>query len=286
MTHPLHPLEGKSMDRAFIGTSGYVYRHWRGSFYPEGLAQRHWLRYVAERFNSIELNGTFYSLKSPSVFEKWLSEVPESGFVFAIKGSRYITHNLKLRNLETAMGNFLASGVLALGLRTGPLLWQLPATYHFEAQRIAAFLEGLPRTTGEAARLAERHDHRLKRGALTEAAEDLPLRHALEVRHESYACDEFLDLLRQHNCANVLADTAGRFLRSDDVTADFVYVRLHGSHQLYVSQYCDDELDHWADRIGGWVREGKDVYVYFDNDAHAHAPQDALRLSQRMQSRS
>lgn len=265
----------------WIGTSGYIYPHWRGRFYPEGLPARKWLAYAAEKLDSIELNGTFYSLKSPSVFRKWAAETPDD-FIFALKGSRFITHNLKLRNLKHAMGNFMASGPLALGKKTGPFLWQLPASYRFEPERIETFLQGLPRDTDEAARLAIHHDDRLKRGALTEAGEIVRLRHCMEVRHPSYQCEEFYDLLRQYGVALVIADTAGRWLYQEELTADFVYVRLHGAKQLYVSRYSDEELDCWRNKLDHWHRNGRDVYVYFDNDAFAHAPQDAIRLKERV----
>lgn len=270
------------MARIRIGTSGYLYPHWRGRFYPDKLPARRWLGYLSQRLDSVELNSTFYSLKSPDVFRKWAEETPDP-FLLAIKGSRFITHNLKLRHLTAAMGNFLASGPLALGDKTGPFLWQLPATYAFEAGRIDRFLADLPRDTEQAARLAERHDERLKRGALTKAERRLPLRHALEVRHPSYGCDEFLELLRRHGVALVIADTAGRFPYLEQVTADFVYVRLHGSRQLYVSRYSDHELAAWAEKLDGWRCRGLDCYVYFDNDAEAHAPVDALRLKELLQ---
>ena len=271
-----------TMANAFIGISGYIYKNWRGSFYPETLREREWLTYASRAFNSIELNGTFYSLKSPAVYERWASEAPSDGFVYAIKGSRFITHNLKLKNHDVAMGNFLASGILALGEKTGPFLWQLPATYRFDRDRIDNFLRTLPRDTTAAARIAKRHDERLKRGALVVPAAKLPLRHAMEVRHESYDVPEFYDLLRAHGCAYVIADTAGRWTYAEQVTADFVYVRLHGSTQLYVSGYTDEELDAWAAKIRAWLASGRDVYVYFDNDAKVHAPHDAQRLAQRV----
>jgi uncharacterized protein YecE (DUF72 family) len=135
---------------AFIGISGYDYKGWRGRFYPDDLPARRWLEYASQRFNSIELNGTFYSLKAPPVFERWIAEVPEGDFVFAIKGGRFITHNLKLKNAEASLGNFYASGVLALGSKTGPFLWQLPATYRFDAERLDGFMRLLPRSASEA----------------------------------------------------------------------------------------------------------------------------------------
>jgi uncharacterized protein YecE (DUF72 family) len=263
--------------RVRVGISGYDYKPWRGKFYPEGLASRHWLRYAASVFDTIELNGTFYSLKSPDVFRRWISEVP-SGFLFAVKGSRFITHNLKLRNAEAALANFFASGVLALGRMTGPFLWQLPATYGFDRARVADFLALLPCDSVAAAKLARGHDDRLRRGALTEADARIRYRHAFEVRHPSYFTEEFAELLRQHDVGFVVADTAGKFPYAETVTSGFVYVRLHGSRQLYVSGYTDAELATWAARIERWTHDGLDVYVYFDNDAKVHAPFDALRL--------
>lgn len=271
--------------RAWIGISGYDYKPWRGRFYPADLPARRWLEYASRKFNSIELNGTFYSLKSPAVFERWLEEVPERDFAFAVKGGRFITHNLKLRNVETALGNFFASGVLALGKRTGPFLWQLPATYRFEADRLDSFMRQLPRSSRQAEAVARQHDARLRRGALVDAAAPVKYRHAFEVRHPSYFHEEFYSLLRTHRCGFVIADTAGKFPYAEQVTADFVYVRLHGSQQLYASGYTDEELDVWAQRCAGWRSEAggeHDVYVYFDNDAKVHAPYDAVRLAERL----
>ena len=275
-----------SEPRLHIGISGFDYPRWRGAFYPAALAKRRWLWYASRTFPSIELNGTFYSLKTPAVFARWVREVPDDGgFVFSIKGSRFITHNLKLRRAEQALGNFFASGLLALGEVTGPLLWQLPATYAFDAERIDEFLRLLPRTSAEAEAVARRHDQRLRDAPLVRASADLRWRHALEVRHESYLRDEFFALLRRHDCAFVIADTAGKFAYAEEVTADFVYVRLHGSRQLYVSGYADDELDAWATKVRAWRdggRSRRDVFVYFDNDARVHAPFDALRLMARL----
>ncbi|HUQ83527.1 MAG TPA: DUF72 domain-containing protein [Gemmatimonadaceae bacterium] len=277
-------MPNASTGRLHVGISGYDYKPWRGPFYPADLPARRWLEYASQRFGSIELNGTFYSLKSPSVFERWVTEVPDE-FVFAVKGGRFLTHNLKLRNAEASLGNFFASGVLALGHKTGPFLWQLPATYRFEADRLDAFMNLLPRSSREAEAVARGHDHRLRRGALVHAEVDVPYRHAFEVRHPTYFHDEFFALLRTHECAFVVADTAGKFPYAEEVTADFVYVRLHGSRELYASGYTDDELDVWAAKIMKWrgeSRRRRDVYVYFDNDAKVHAPFDAERLHARL----
>src|SRR4051812_22173913 len=281
-----HPLISPSPHPgAFIGISGYDYKPWRGPFYPEALPARRWLEFASRRFNSIELNGTFYSLKSPPVFERWATEVPDEKFVFAIKGGRFITHNLKLRRAEASLGNFFASGVLALGTLTGPFLWQLPGTYRFDAERLDSFMRLLPRDAREGEAVARMHDDRLRRGALVEAAAPVPFRHAFEVRHPTYFHDEFYALLREHRMAWVVADTAGKFPYAEEVTADFVYVRLHGSRELYASGYTDAELDEWARKIARWRRTGRDVYVYFDNDAKVHAPFDAKRLMERVHKR-
>ena len=262
--------------RVRVGISGYVYPGWRTRFYPADMPQRRWLEFASRTFDSIELNGTFYSLKSPSVYERWVRETPDD-FVFAVKGSRYITHNLKLRNATGALSNFFASGVLALDRKTGPFLWQLPASYGFTKERVAGFLDQLPRTSDDAAKLAAGHDDRV-RDPLTTATSRIVYRHAFEVRHPSFFCGEFYDLLRRSSCGLVLADTAGKFPYAEEMTADFVYIRLHGSTQLYVSGYTDDELAMWAAKIRRW-RRGRDVYVYFDNDAKVHAPFDAQRLA-------
>ena len=269
---------------AFIGISGYDYKAWRNVFYPPGLPKRRWLEFASRQFNSIELNGTFYSLKSPSVFERWLAEVPPAGFVFAIKGGRFITHNLKLRNAEASLGNFFASGVLALGGATGPFLWQLPASYGFDAERMDTFMKLLPRNSIEGEAVARLHDGRLKRGVLVEAATRVPYRHAFEVRHPSYFHPEFYDLLRSHRCALVVSDSAGRFPYAEEVTADFVYVRLHGSTEIYASGYSPSELDTWASKVASWLTgpPQQDVYVYFDNDIRGHAPFDARNLADKL----
>ena len=264
----------------FVGISGYDYAGWRGTFYPSDIPRRAWLGFASRIFNSIELNGTFYSLKSPAVFQRWAGEVPDDGFVFAIKGGRFITHNLKLRNCDRALGNFFASGVLALGQKTGPFLWQLPATYRFDPERMDSFMRSLPRNSVDGEAVARQHDERLRRGALVDATVRTTYRHAFEVRHPSYFCDEFYDMLRAHGDAFVIADTAGKFAYAEVVTASFVYVRLHGSSALYSSDYTDEELTSWANKVTAWTSgaDARDVYVYFDNDAKVHAPYNAMQL--------
>jgi uncharacterized protein YecE (DUF72 family) len=270
------------MRQVRVGISGWTYAGWRGDFYPEGLVQRRELAYAAERLTSIEINGSFYSLQRPSSYASWRDQTPDD-FVFAVKGGRFITHMKKLRGVETALANFFASGVLALGPKLGPVLWQLPENLPYDAERLGNFFDQLPRTTQEAALLASGHDAKVPADrALTTATEDRPLRHALEFRSETYCTDEAFDLLRRHDIACVVADTAGRWPRPEVSTSDFRYVRLHGDTELYASGYSAEALDRWAEKCRGWA-ETQDVYVYFDNDAKGHAPHDAMALLARVQ---
>jgi uncharacterized protein YecE (DUF72 family) len=265
-----------------VGIAGWTYAGWRGAFYPPGLVHRLELAYAAERFGSIEINGSFYSLQRPSSYLAWREQVPP-GLVFAVKGGRFITHMKKLAGVETALANFFASGMLALGPALGPVLWQLPPTLAFDADRMRAFFDLLPRTTTAAAELATHHDDKLSGDrvwAKTDA--DRPLRHALEVRHDSFCSEEAVQLLAEHDVALVVADTAGRWPLLERVTSDFMYVRLHGDKELYVSGYSAEALDSWAARIRGWADQGLDVFAYFDNDVKVHAPYDALALMDRL----
>lgn len=260
-----------------MGSSGWAYPEWRGSFYPPKLPAKSYLAYCTARFDSIELNGTFYSLKTPATYSTWADTATAPGFVYAVKGSKLISHEKRLAGVEAPLANFYASGVLALADRTGPFLWQLPPQLAFDAGRVAAFLELLPKSAAEAEALARQHDARLDRGALVEAQAQMAYRHAFEVRHPSFADSAFRSLLERHGAALVIADTAGKYPVFEELTADFVYVRLHGGEVLYVSGYRDEELRGWADRIARWAEE-RDVYVYFDNTAAGHAPYDARTL--------
>ncbi|WP_191892475.1 DUF72 domain-containing protein, partial [Streptomyces griseoaurantiacus] len=205
---------------------GWLYPPWRGTFYPAGLPHRRELEHLSRQVGSVEINGSFYSLQRPESYRAWREQTPDD-FLFAVKGGRFITHMKKLRDVETPLANFFASGMLALGPKLGPFLWQLPPSLPYEPDRLAAFFDLLPRTTSEAATLAQRHDHRLEGRALTEAETEMPLRHALEVRHPSFRDPAFIELLRKHDIALVVADTAGKWPYLEDVTTDFVYVRLH-----------------------------------------------------------
>lgn len=277
---------GRMSPRAFVGTSGWRYPSWRGDFYPKGLRQRDELAYIATRMNTVELNGSFYSLQWPTSYRRWHDETPD-GFVFGVKGGRYITHMLRLRGIEQAMANFFASGVLLLGDKLGPVLWQLPERVEFDAELLLGFCSLLPSTMREAAELAVRHDEKVKRVEVPSlsdlaAGADAPILHALEPRHSSFADARAADILRRHGVAMVLADSAGRFPVFDEPTAGFVYARLHGGEELYTSGYDETSLRVWADRM---LRQSaaddadRDIYVYFDNDAKGFAPHDALAMA-------
>jgi len=273
---------GSRVGRIRIGISGWTYAGWRGDFYPRGLVQRKELEYAAERLTSLEINGSFYSLQRPSSYARWRDQTPDD-FVFAVKGGRFITHMKKLADVEAPLANFFASGVLALGSKLGPFLWQLPPTLGYDADRLSAFFDLLPRTTAAAAELARLHDDKVPADrALTETSQDRPLRHAMEVRHPSFTSPEAVSLLREHDVAFVVADTAGRWPFVEEVTSDHVYVRLHGDAELYTSGYTAAALDRWAERVRGWASDGLDVHVYFDNDVKGRAPHDARALIARL----
>lgn len=280
-----------------IGTSGWAYDEWREAFYPSGLPRRRELEYVTQRFNSLEINGTFYSLKSPRTFELWRDTAPDD-FVFAVKGSRYITHPQRLRDTRTGLANYFASGVLLLGAKLGPILWQLPPKMDFERDVFEAFCRALPRSTREAADLAEQHDELVEQVGF-EVRQDRSLRHVFEIRDARMMNETAIGLLRDYGHALAIADTGGRYPMVEDLTADFIYIRLHGPRELYASDYTERELDMWKRRIQRWAEGGqmlrgkritsvappnrpRDVYVYFDNTLHADAPHNALRLAEKL----
>jgi uncharacterized protein YecE (DUF72 family) len=264
-----------------VGTSGWRYPPWRGAFYPKGLVQRRELEHLSRCVNSIEINGSFYSLQRPQSYRAWAADTPDD-FVFALKGSRFITHLKLLRDIDVTLPNFFASGMLALGPKLGPLLWQLPPRMRFDGDRIGAFLAALPRTTVEAARLAAGHDERMEGRAHVETDADRPVRHVFEVRNASFRDPAFFRMMREHGAAVVLADSPGTWPVFDELTAEFNYVRLHGQGELYAGGYPPASLDVWAQRVRAWCADGRDVHVYFDNDAKAHAPHDAMALLGRL----
>jgi uncharacterized protein YecE (DUF72 family) len=266
-------------DGVHIGISGWNYPGWRGVFYPAGLPHKQELAFASRSVDSIEINGSFYSLLRPEIVKRWHDQTP-TDFVFSLKGSRFITHMKRLGDVDTPLANFFASGVLAFEDKLGPILWQLPPSFRFDPDRLSAFFDRLPRTMTEAAKLARKHDHRVEGRSHTATSSKRRIRYALEVRHSSFQDQAFFALLRRHEIALCIADTAKRYPDFDEVTADFVYVRLHGATKLYASGYARRTLERWADRIESW-RGGQvkgEVFVYFDNDAKARAPFDAQTL--------
>ena len=281
-----------------IGISGWRYEPWRGVFYPQRLAQHRELAYASQQLPTIEINGSFYSLQRPESYLAWHDDTPD-GFVFAVKGPRYITHMLRLKNVEKPLANFFASGPFALGDKLGPILWQFPPQLAYQPDLFAAFFALLPQDTEAGLALARRHDARLEGRSWLRIGRHRPLRHAIEIRHPTFIDAEFVGLLRAHGLALVVADTAGRWPLMEDLTSDFVYIRLHGDEELYASGYGDAALERWARRIDAWSRGAqaddaqrvappprkrarRDVYCYFDNDVKVHAPFDAARLAHRL----
>lgn len=270
-----------------IGLSGWQYDGWRGDFYPEGLAKRRWLEHVASRFPTVELNGSFYSLQRPARYRAWRAASGGQPFRFAVKGGRYVTHMLRLRNVETALANFFASGPLELGDTLGPVLWQLPERLLPTPEVLDAFLGLLPRTHGAAAELARHHDDKVPAEPDGLAVPEEPawsIHHALEVRAAGFG-DEHLDVLRRHRVA--LVDShAGDFPRfRADTGAPLAYLRLHGAPRTYHDGYSPQALGGWATTVLEHAEAGRDVYVYFDNDAERHAPWDALALDRLVAAR-
>jgi len=287
------------MGKIYIGISGWRYKPWRGVFYPEGLAQARELEFASRAVPTIELNCSFYSLQRPSSYAAWYEATPP-GFVFATKGNRYLTHTLRLGDgVDQALANVMASGVFNLGEKLGPFLWQLPPSFRFNAERLDHFFSLLPHDLRAAQELARKHDARLKDRVQLAIGRNHRLRHALEIRNESFNDPAFIALLRKHKVALVVADTAGKWPDYEDVTADFMYLRLHGAEELYSSGYDDAALDRWAARIKAWAgggqpedaklisdqappqRKSRDIYCYFDNDIKVHAPFDAINLMKK-----
>ncbi|MBN2283506.1 MAG: DUF72 domain-containing protein [Deltaproteobacteria bacterium] len=228
-----------------IGTSGWNYRHWRGVFYPLSLPQSRWLTFYASRFTTVELNASFYRLPGITAFTAWYEQTP-GDFIWSVKASRYITHIKKLLNVEEPLERFY-SAVEGFREKLGPLLIQLPPSLRFDPSRFSEFCGRL----------------------------DPALRHVIEVRHQSWLSDEALSIMDDNNIALCIADTAGRYPFLIAETADFLYIRLHGSTHLYVSEYDRGELEEWARIITDFKG---DVYVYFDNDFEGRAPKNAEQL--------
>lgn len=284
-----------------IGISGWTYAPWRGTFYPKNLPHKNELPYASSVLSTIEINGTFYGLQRPKSYAAWYDQTPPD-FVFSVKATRFITHIRRLRDIQTPLANFLLSGLLRLNEKLGPILWQFPPNFQFEPKLFETFLSLLPHTTKEAAKMQKHCDDRMKGRTWPEIDRDRPLRHAVEIRHETFATPEFVNLLRKHNVALVIADTGGKWPMLHDVTADFAYLRLHGAEELYASGYTESALNDWAKKIRAIANGGdapnanrigppaqkrakRDVYVYFDNDIKVRAPFDASRLAVKLEIR-
>lgn len=283
-----------SKSKIHIGISGWRYPPWRGVFYPKKLPQRLELNFASRALSSIEINGSFYALQTPERYAQWYADTPDD-FVFSVKAPRYITHVRRLRDIEVPLANFFASGVFNLKEKLGPILWQFPPSFRFEADLMNAFMSALPRDTEAASEIAKQHD--ITRNVLLEIDRKRPLRHAIEIRNASFETEEFVALLRKHRVALVVADTAGKWPYKEDITSDFIYMRLHGAEELYASGYTDEALKRWHERIRAWSRgsqpedandissapppqrASRDVLCYFDNDIKVKAPFDAARLS-------
>ncbi|MET1028287.1 MAG: DUF72 domain-containing protein, partial [Dongiaceae bacterium] len=259
-----------------IGISGWRYTPWRGSFYPKGLTQKDELAYASGIFRSIEINGTFYALQRPQSYAKWAEATPD-GFVFAVKAPRYITHILRLKDVEKPLANFLASGIFELGPKLGPILWQFPPSFKFDAERIEAFFKLLPHDTEAAAIVARQHDSQVRGRVSLTPDRKRPLRHAMEIRHESFRTPDFIKLLRKYDVALVCADTV-EWPRLMDLTSDFVYCRLHGSEELYASGYDARSLGQWSKRVAAWATgtEPKDAERVIDKSGPKRAKRDVF----------
>ena len=282
-----------------IGISGWRYAPWRGVFYPKTLTQNRELEFASRVLPTIEINGSFYSLQRPESYAAWYAATPPN-FVFSVKGNRYITHILRLRDIEKPLANVFASGVFNLREKLGPFLWQFPPSFRYEPEQLEHFLSLLPRDMEAALELARKREPRMKGRARLAIDQNRKLRHAMEIRNQSFVDDSFVTLLRKYQVALVVADTAGKWPYQEDVTSDFMYLRLHGDKQLYASGYTEAALDRWALRIRAWStgaepsdakrisqtpvlqRASRDVYCYFDNDIKVKAPFDAKRLIEKL----
>jgi uncharacterized protein YecE (DUF72 family) len=282
-----------------IGISGWRYAPWRGVFYPPGLVQDRELEFAARALPTIEINGSFYSLQRPESYQTWYGATPPD-FVFSVKGSRYITHILRLRDIDKPLANVFASGVFNLRGKLGPFLWQFPPSFRYDAERVEHFLSLLPHDSEHALALARKREPRMQGRSRLAIDRNRRLRHAMEIRNDSFIDPSFVALLRKYGVALVVADTAGKWPYREDVTADFMYLRLHGEEELYASGYTEEALDRWAARIRAWSegsepadarrisdtppsrRASRDVYCYFDNDVKVKAPFDARRLIEKL----
>jgi len=239
------------MRKLYVGTSGWVYGDWNGIFYPENLSSKDRLRYFSQHFKTAEINYSFYHLPKPETYQNWYHQTPMD-FVFAVKASRYITHIKRLRGVKTAWKRFL-NNALHLKEKLGPILFQLPPSFKVtpeNAKRLVDFLEFISSSN---------------------------LKFAFEFRHKSWCDEEAYEALRKHQTAWVISDSS-RYPKAEAVTSDFVYIRMHGPRSLFSSKYTEKELRILAEKVKKWLKEGLDVYIYFNNDFQGYAIQDAQEL--------
>lgn len=248
------------MKEIYIGTSGYNYDHWRDDvFYPKGLPQNKYLEYYSTKFNSVELNVTFYRLPSARVFEGWKRKTPND-FRFSVKGNRYITHIKRLKDVSAPLGNF-AENLKPLRQKTSCILWQLPPGFKASADRLNNFVRDL------------------KKAGFTK------FRHAFEFRHESWFTRDIYKILRNNNFCLCMADMPDA-PSAEVLTADFIYIRFHGARERYSSNYSDKELKEELSKFKKWLKRSKGLYAYFNNDAYGYAPKNAMSLSKLIASKS
>lgn len=269
-----------SRNRVWVGISGWTFPGWRGTFYPEGLVQRKELEYASHRLSSVEINGTFYSLQRPKTFQAWRDVTPDN-FMFSVKAPQFITHVLRLKEVEKPLANFLASGILSLNEKLGPILWQFPPNVMLKDDRFEKFIRMLPHDTKRASQIALRHDAKMKGRSWTKVGTALPMRHAFEFRHPSFLNKDFISFLTEHNIAFVMAHAGGKTPYIEEPTADFVYARLHGEGKPYAKGYPKKEISHWAEKIKGWTKK-QEVFIYFSNEAKVFSPAGALALQDKL----
>lgn len=289
--------EQATMTSIRIGISGWRYKGWRDSFYPPNLVQARELAFASRALQTIEINGSHYALQTPKSYRAWYDATP-ADFMFSVKAPRYVTHILRLRDAESAISNFFASGLFNLKEKLGPILWQFPPSFRYDEASFEAFLRSLPTDTEAALAVAKGHDTHIKHPCL-QIDQKRRVRHAIEVRHQSFFQDSFVKMLRNYNAAFVASDSPD-WPYAEDITADFFYMRLHGKGTLYSGEYPDTALNEWASKIQKWAvgQEPHDaqristattqkhaaryVFCYFDNDLKVHAPFDAARMMSRL----
>lgn len=287
------------MPQIRIGMSGWTFEGWRGEFYPKGVTQKKELEYASRQVNSIEINGTFYSLQKPPTFQRWHDETPND-FCFSIKAPQYITHVRRLKEVEEPVANFFASGLFCLKEKLGPILWQFPPNVTLKDDRFARFMEILPMDSKSASQIAKKHSSKMDGRSVTKAEGNYPIRHAFEFRHPSFMNPEFIELMKKHQIAVVFAHSGGiSSPYMEDVTSDFIYLRMHGQDEKFKNGHTPDLLDWLAERIQIWASGNqpkdaqvvcddlpkkcpRDVFVYFDTEAKEYAPSDALHLMKRL----